>query len=197
MNWARARSRRASGPFSTTKRAPESFAAVSKSISPSASPSSKCCFGWNVNFFGVPTLRSSTLAPASMPDRHIGGRRVGNGGEQVLVFLLDLALVGLALLDFGLEARHLLFQGLCAVALPSRPWPGRSPWRRRCGGPAPPAIAESSRAVPRPGSEFEFKVALGSSKPRSVSPLRKASWLSRIHLMSSTGLVLGRLEGFV
>ena len=44
MNWPSARSSRASPPFSTTKREPDSFAAVSKSIMPRASPISKCCF---------------------------------------------------------------------------------------------------------------------------------------------------------
>ena len=47
-------------------------------------------------------------------DRHVGGRRIGNRREQVLVFFLDLALVGFALLDLGLEARHLLLEGIGA-----------------------------------------------------------------------------------
>ena len=45
MNCSSARSSRASAPFNTTKRAPDSFAAASKSMSPSASPISKCSFG--------------------------------------------------------------------------------------------------------------------------------------------------------
>ncbi len=52
-------------PFNTTKRAPEIFAAVSKSIRPNASPISKCCFGLNENFFGLPTLRISLLSFSS------------------------------------------------------------------------------------------------------------------------------------
>ena len=47
---------RASPPFSTTKRAPDNFAAVSKSIIPSASPSSKCCFGLNAYSRFAPNL---------------------------------------------------------------------------------------------------------------------------------------------
>ena len=58
MNWPSARSRRASPPFRTTKREPESFAAVSKSIRPRASPISKCC-----------------LAPAGCADCRSGGAR--------------------------------------------------------------------------------------------------------------------------
>ena len=56
MNCMSARSSRASAPFSTTKRAPESFAAASKSIRPSASPISKCSFGLKPsgNFGGAP-----------------------------------------------------------------------------------------------------------------------------------------------
>ena len=83
--------------------------------------------------------------------------------------------------------------GASAGPRPCSPWPGRSLWTRRCGGPAPPAIAESCRGVARPGSECE-STSRGVSKSRSLSPLKKASWLSRIHLMSSTGLVLGRFE---
>ncbi len=45
MNCASARSSRASGPLVTTNRAPDIFAAVSKSISSSASPIAKCSFG--------------------------------------------------------------------------------------------------------------------------------------------------------
>ena len=47
MNWPSARSIRASGPRRMVNRAPAIFAAVAKSIMPSASPSSKCCFGAN------------------------------------------------------------------------------------------------------------------------------------------------------
>ncbi len=57
---------RASCPFSTTKRAPESFAAVSKSISPSASPSWKCSMAWWTGGF-LPHSRWMTLNVSSGP----------------------------------------------------------------------------------------------------------------------------------
>ena len=66
MNWPSARSIRASPFFSTTKREPESFAAVSKSIWPSASPSSKCSFA-QFTRRGSPHFRTSTLAVSSGP----------------------------------------------------------------------------------------------------------------------------------
>ena len=67
MKEASARSSRASAPVSTTKRAPDSFAARSKSIIPSASPSSKCSFGGN--------SKDARFAPAAQLDvRRFGGR---------------------------------------------------------------------------------------------------------------------------
>ena len=61
-----ARSSRARSAFRNTKRAPDTFAADSKSIIPSASPSSKCCLGSMIGL-GVPTLRTSTFACSSLP----------------------------------------------------------------------------------------------------------------------------------
>ena len=67
MNWPSARSSRASWPFSTVKRAPDSFAARSKSIRPSASPISKCSFTQFGRGATRPTLRTSTLSCSSAP----------------------------------------------------------------------------------------------------------------------------------
>ena len=67
MKDAIARSSRAIAPLSTTKREPDSLAAVSKSISPKSSPSSKCCFGSNAYVFGSPHVRTSILSLSSLP----------------------------------------------------------------------------------------------------------------------------------
>ncbi len=67
MNWPSARSMRASGPRRTVNRAPASLAAVAKSIIPSASPRSKCCFGAKSKSRGSPTRFSTTLAVSSGP----------------------------------------------------------------------------------------------------------------------------------
>ena len=74
MNWPSARSSRASGPRSTTKRAPAIFAAVAKSIMPSASPSSKCCL----------RLEAEIARLAVLLQHHVGGfvRTVGHVGIE-------------------------------------------------------------------------------------------------------------------
>ena len=87
MNCMSARDSRASPPFSTTKRAPDNFeAAASKSISPSASPISKCSLrleplGENPRFrrpsgatpaywsFSSQTVRNASEAPAGWESR--------------------------------------------------------------------------------------------------------------------------------
>ena len=62
-----AREARAAAPDISTKRLPESLAAVSKSM-PGLTPSiSKCSFGWNENSGGVPQLCSSRLSSSSAP----------------------------------------------------------------------------------------------------------------------------------
>jgi hypothetical protein len=76
MNWPSARSSRASPPFSTTKREPESFAAASKSMRPSASPSSKCSFA-EFSRFGSPQRRTSKFALSSPTGGASGGSPSG------------------------------------------------------------------------------------------------------------------------
>ena len=79
MKLPSARSSRASIPFSTTNRDPDSFDAVSKSISPSRSPISKCCNGWLMpaSLGGSPTLRTSLLSCSSLPSGTSSSGRFG------------------------------------------------------------------------------------------------------------------------
>src|SRR5579863_7908080 len=85
MNWPSARSRRASAPRRTTKRAPAILAAVAKSIMPSASPSSKCCFGWNPRSRGSPCWLSTTLAVSSGPSGTSGSSTLGSDSRMRLI----------------------------------------------------------------------------------------------------------------
>src|SRR6185503_15042282 len=64
---ASARCRRATSPFMTTKRLPATFAAVSKSMPPSAAPMSTWSLGAKENFRGSPQRRSSRLSSAEAP----------------------------------------------------------------------------------------------------------------------------------
>ena len=99
MNWPSARSSRASWPFSTVKRAPESFAARSKSIRPSASPISKCSFAQFGRGGTSPTLRISTLSCSSLPTGTSSSGTLGMHRQRVVERLVELALLGLGALD--------------------------------------------------------------------------------------------------
>ena len=79
MNCSSARSSRASAPFSTTNRAPDIFAAASKSMRPSASPISKCSLGLKPsgNVGALPCWRSSTLSFSSLPSGVSSSGRLG------------------------------------------------------------------------------------------------------------------------
>ncbi len=81
MNWARARCRRASGPFMTEKRAPESLAPISKS-SPSGVPRSTWSLGVKSNCGGVPQRRTSTLALSSAPTGTLACGRLGTASSS-------------------------------------------------------------------------------------------------------------------
>ena len=67
MNCASARCRRASDPLSNEKRAPEIFAAVSKSNPCRPSPSSTWSFTEKSKTGLLPTLRTSTLSASDFP----------------------------------------------------------------------------------------------------------------------------------
>ena len=108
MNAPSARSSRASAPFSTTKRAPEIFAAVSKSIRPSASPISKCCLRLEVETSAAsPTLRTSLLSFSSLPTGTSSSGRLGMTASASRSALSTSRSLLLALGEHLLQRRHL------------------------------------------------------------------------------------------
>ena len=77
MNCASARSSLAANPFSSAKRAPESFAAVSKFIRSSSSPSSQCGFGSKEKVGFLPHFLISMLSVSSIPTGTSSLQRLG------------------------------------------------------------------------------------------------------------------------
>src|SRR5450830_921495 len=67
MKLISARESRAPAPIRTANRAPDIFAARSKSRIPSADPMSQCGFGSKSNARGSPWRRTSTLSSALFP----------------------------------------------------------------------------------------------------------------------------------
>ena len=181
MNEASARSSRASAPVSTTKRAPDSFAARSKSISPSASPSSKCSRAGNSKAGGCPQRRSSTFADSSGPSGTSSAGRFGICCKRRLQLRVRCRLPAppgppapacsvRPPRERPMHPRHVL----CA---------GRSASKARSGAPASPAprVSASRRARSRVSSR-----SAAGGKPRRARPTSNASAFSRIHLISST-----------
>ena len=109
MNWPSARSIRASPAFSTTKREPESFAAVSKSICPSASPSSKCSFA-QFDSARSPHLALEPVRMLVRPHRHIVERHVRDHRQRIVQRLRRRPLLRLGRAHRFLERRHLRHQ---------------------------------------------------------------------------------------
>ena len=136
-------------------------------------------------------LAQLDLLAVSSADRHVVGRHIGNGGEQILQRSSSSSrLLRLAVADRAFELRHLVHQALGADLVLARPWPGRSSSRRRCGAPAPPAISESSRGVARPASEFDsgfagLEAAIG--QPLDEGVLVLANPFDVEHRLSSYG----------
>ena len=119
MKSASARSSRASGPHSTTKRAFDIRAARSKSMRPSASPISSCGFGAKANSRGVPQRRTSTFLSSVCPG---GNGRVGqirDLKQQTLELRVHRLELGLERLDPLAHLPHarLLGGGVLAAAL--------------------------------------------------------------------------------
>ena len=109
MNCSSARDSRASAPFRTTNRAPDSFAAASKSIRPSASPISKCSFGVKPSgkSGGAPWRRTSTLSFSSLPSGTSSNGRLGISAQRFLERRVRLALGRLEIGHGRLQARDL------------------------------------------------------------------------------------------
>jgi hypothetical protein len=187
MNWPIARLRRATPEFSTTKREPESFAAVSKSIWPSASPSSKCSLSWlkpNSRppvFSGASPLTDFTTLPCSSAPS--GTSSLGMLGiaascrsSASLAAFSSASSAGCVSLRAATSAFSVSASAtsLAAIALPIS---FDNALRRSC---EPCAFAMAERLTSsRSSNDFDR-----GSSPRRFKPVSNASAFSRIHLMS-------------
>ena len=172
MNWPSARSSRASGPRSTVKRAPASFAAVAKSISPSASPSSKCCFGAKSRSRGSPCCFSTTLALSSGAVRHVGVEHV----RQRLQDRADLAVQRRGRASPAPPSRRAApcaSASSAAVSAPRALALRRSPSPAHCAAPASPAAPSAPRAARR-------RSRRDRRSPRAPAPRRSPGRPDRI-----------------
>ena len=147
MNWISARSSRAPAPQFTTKRAPETFAARSKSRMPSAVPTSQC--GRAVE------LEAARLAPARAPrgwpkrPSPPGTSAAGRFGSWSMRVLQRAPPTAWSCASSCLICvRHALHLGLERRRRPRAPCRGaRSPRRRRAGGGAAPPPASAARGA--------------------------------------------------
>ncbi len=180
-----ARSSRASAPFSTTKRAPEIFAAVAKSISPSASPISKCC----LRLVKLELRRRADLAHLLvvllvLAERHVVERQVGNDGERIAQLAVQLALGFLALGELSFSAATSAISALAlasSFAALAAPISFDAALRRACA-------SCSLVTWPRRASSSAISSADNGASPRFLSPASNAAGLSLIHLMSNTSI---------
>ena len=185
MNWASARSRRASGPLSTTNRAPASAAAVSKSMRPRASPISKCCLGAKAKVGGVPCLATSLFDVSSAPSGTSGSGRLGST-DSISVRRPPSRRSSSSpawIADLRAWTSPLSFSARDASFLASAsPISFDVAFRRAC---ASWSFCTSSR---RFWSRLRISAACGFN-PRRESPLSNASGFSRIERMSCMPVV--------
>ena len=183
MKAASARSRRASAPNRTTKRAPDSLAARPKSM-PSAAPISSCSRGAKSNRGGSPQRRSSRLALSSAPSGTSSARRLGISASSRVELRGALAQQLLVGLDPALERGDLADQRIGGAGLATRPAdllgkrvaPGltflqlglQRPERGIPARAAPPPAA-AARAAPAPGRGRPGPHAAISGRARQVT----------------------------
>ena len=188
-----ARSSRASAPFSTTKRAPEIFAAVAKSISPSRSPISKCCSGllMPASFGGSPTRRTSLLSFSSLPSGTSSSGRLGmtDSASRSLPSSSRSASSPLASCSLSAATSAIsafaLASSLAALAAPISL---DAELRRACA-------SCSFVTWVRRASSSAISSADNGARPRFLSPASNAAGLSLIHLISNTSAFQSRLLG--
>ena len=164
------------------KREPEIFAACSKSIRPSASPSSKCSFGAKPKSGRVADAADLDIGGLVRALGHVVERHVRNARERVLERLVDAPLGLLALLDRVLDLGDLADQRIGRRLRRRSPWPCRSPWTPRCAGSA--ALQPLQVVAPRL-VELDELDRRRAAAPRRRSASSSLPGLSRIHLMSS------------
>ena len=151
------------------ERAPESFAAVSKSMKPSASPSSKCCFGWKHNcaWRRSGDARHCRAHPCRPAPRHSANSDAASVAlSSAENFFSSASIAGIAALRRRPRPS--------AFAPPPRPRSSsrrRSPSRPRCGAPAGFSAFWTS---PRRFSSSAISVAGIADSPRRASARSKA-----------------------
>ena len=175
MNWPSARSSRASAPFRTTNRAPDTFAARSKSMQAQRLADLEVLLGLEVEVFGgLPTVRTSLLSCSSAPSGTSARGMLGMTASASSQRLVGLPLSSSPACDVVLERRDLGHQR-AAPASSFAPSPCRSPSTPRCGAPAPPAAPSAwRRASSSTISCGQLHIA-GSASPRRFSPASNAS----------------------
>ena len=156
---------RARPPFSTTKREPDNFAAVSKSIMPERFAQLEMLLRLERVFALRAGLVMLDVAVLVLAVRHFGERQVRDRRENLVQLLLGrLRLLlqrrqrHLQLVDLG---HQLLRRGLVLLRLGLR----RSPSRPRSAAPAPARTSGSRRG--------------GARRWRANSPTKIASWIRR------------------
>ena len=182
MNCSSARESRANAPFNTTNRAPDSFAAASKSIRPKASPISKCSFGVNPSgkLGAAPWRRTSTLSFSSLPSGVSASGRLGISASAASSAALNLSSAasssGIVAFNPATSARKSSAATVSLRAI-ATPICFEAALRRSC------ARCNSVIAARRFSSSVISDSAHGG-RPRRRMPSSKASGLSRIALIS-------------
>ena len=182
MNCSSAREAAPARPSSTTKRAPDSFAAASKSMRPSASPISKCSLGLNPSgkLGGAPWRRTSTLSFSSLPSGVSSSGRLGiaasSASSAALACRSASSSSGIFAFASATSARKSSAATVSLRAI-AAPICFEAALRRSC------ARCSSAIAFRRFSSSAISDSACGG-KPRRRRPSSNASGFSRIALIS-------------
>ncbi len=182
MNCAIARLSRAMPPLRKVKRAPDIFAAVSKSM-PRAGPMSACSAGLKCMVCGLDQRATSTLSSSSAP---CGTPSAGKLGMAASAASSAADFCRSSSSSAGMVCLSCATSAFSASAVSVSPWPMALPialeasLRRLC--------ASCSRVVSaRRSSSSASRLAAMGSRPRSASPASKASGFSLIDRRSCMG----------
>ena len=183
MNDPSARSSFASGPLVTTKRAPEIFAAASKSIIPNASPISKCCFGAKSNVGGVPTFLISLLSRSSLPSGTSSRAKFGitASAASSAACLTRSSFSSSAIASFSVATSPIRISANAPSFAPLA-LPISFDTALRFASASCSLVLTARRA-----SSCLISPPDNGSNPRRIKAASKAPALSLIHLMSNTG----------
>jgi hypothetical protein len=180
MNWAMARSSRASMPLSTTKACAGQLGRVLEAHQAEALADLEVLLGLECEVrlaADHPLLAVALFVEAF---GHIVGGQVGDADEDRLELLRQRLLGGFGFRHLVLEGGDFRHHGARVLG----PWTSadRSAWRDRCASPASPASWSGRRGAWRPAPTIS---ADKGGRFRRARPRSKASGLSRIHLASN------------